>query len=77
MNFYFTIKPSPVEIHYTGYKSVTMDTRAFTDLMACYANALRTIRDNFDGDINTSKEVEAILWREQNAQYTYYSGEDV
>lgn len=77
MNFEFELTPPVVEVRYTGNRLVLMTSKAFDDLMVCYANALREIKDNFDGDILTSDTIEAIMWREANAQYKYYTGNDV
>lgn len=78
MNYKFTLFPNTVEVSYTGKgDKAILDSQAFDDLMACFSNALIREKERFSGDILTSKSVEAVLWREANDQYKYYSGEDV
>ena len=77
MDFVYKLTPKKITVKYTGKKiPARLDSGAFTDLMVCFGNMLRREKERFGDEILTSKKINAILWRESNEQYKYYSGED-
>ena len=79
MNYHFKTKPEKVDLEYFTSKSDTkksvLDSHAFNDLIMCFGNCLRRESNLFNGDIKKDDSLQAILWREADDQYKYYTGE--